>query len=61
MKINIRVVDQEMMDKSLVVSLFTQTLVEDRWIDNGINAEQGKKIKESILSSARALKVASEL
>ena len=61
MKINIRVVDQEMTDQSLNVSLFTQTLNEDRWVDNGINAEQSQKIKDSILSSARALKIASEL
>ena len=61
MKINIRVVDQEMTDQSLNVSLFTQTLTEDRWVDNGINAEQSQKIKDSILSSARALKIASEL
>ena len=61
MKINIRVVDQQMTDGSLVVSLFTQSLNDNRWVDNGINAEQSQKIKESILSSARALKVASEL
>tara|TARA_S200000501_G_scaffold142514_1_gene134575 strand:+ start:214 stop:771 length:558 start_codon:yes stop_codon:yes gene_type:complete len=61
MKINIRVVDQEMTDQSLVVSLFTQTLKDNRWVDDGINAEQSQKIKKSILSSARALKIASEL
>ena len=60
-KINIRVVDQEMTNESLVVSLFTQTLEGDRWIDQGINSEQSLKIKESILTSARALKIASEL
>ena len=60
-KINIRVVDQEMTNESLAVSLFTQTLDGDRWIDQGINSEQSLKIKESILTSARSLKVASEL
>ena len=60
-KINIRVVDQEMTDESLIVSLFTQTLDGDRWIDQGINSEQSLKIKESILTSARSLKIASEL
>ena len=60
-KINIRIVDQEMNDESVVVSLFTQSLNEDRWIDQGINSEQSLKIKESILSSARSLKIASEL
>ena len=61
MKINIRVVDQQMTNESLVVSLFTQSLNDGRWVDNGINAEQSQKIKESILSAARALKIASEL
>ena len=60
-KRNIRVVDQEMTNESLVVSLFTQTLDGDRWIDQGINSEQSLKIKESILTSARSLKIASEL
>ena len=60
-KINIRVVDQEMSKESVVVSLFTQTLDDGQWIDQGINSEQSLKIKESILSSARALKIASEL
>ena len=60
-KINIRIVDQNMTDESLVVSLFTQSLDGDRWVDEGINSEQSLKIKESILSSARSLKIASEL
>ena len=60
-KINVRVVDQEMSNESVVVSLFTQSLDGDRWIDQGINSEQSLKIKESILSSARSLKIASEL
>ena len=60
-KINIRVVDQEMTDESLTISLFTQTLDGDRWIDQGINSEQSLKIKESILTSARSLAIASEL
>jgi hypothetical protein len=41
--------------------LFSQSLDGDRWIDQGINLEQSLKIKESILSSARSLKIASEL
>ena len=60
-KINIRVVDQEMTDESLTISLFTQTLDGDRWIDQGINSEQSLKIKKSILTSARSLAIASEL
>ena len=60
-KINIRIVDQEMTDESVVISLFSQSFNGDQWIDQGINSEQGLKIKESILSSARSLKIASEL
>ena len=60
-KINIRIVDQEMTDESVAVSLFSQSLDDDRWVDQGINSEQSLKIKESILSSARSLKIASEL
>ena len=45
---NIRVVDQEMTDESVTVSLFTQSLEGDRWIDQGINSEQSLKIKQSI-------------
>ena len=60
-KLNIRVIDQEMTDESLMVSLFSQTLDNGLWIDNGVNQKQSLKIKESILSSARALKIASEL
>ena len=50
-----------MTDESLVISLFTQSLDGDRWIDQGINSEQSLKIKESILTSARSLKIASDL
>ena len=60
-KINIRIVNQEMSDESVAVSLFSQSLDGDRWVDQGINTEQSLKIKESILSSARSLKIASEL
>ena len=60
-KINIRILDQEMTDNSINVTLFSQSLDGDRWIDNGINSEQSLRIKESILSSARALQIASEL
>ena len=60
-KMNIRVVDQEMTDESITVSLFTQSLDGDRWIDQGINAEQSLKVKQSILTSARSLAIASEL
>ena len=31
------------------------------WVDKGIDTEQAKKIKKNILSTARSLKIASEL
>jgi uncharacterized protein YceK len=60
-KVDIRIMDKELNENSLEVRLFVQSLKEERWIDEGINAEQSAKIKKNILSSARALKVASEL
>ena len=60
-KINIRVLDQDLTDNSISVALFSQTLNNGQWEDNGINKEQSLKIKNSILSSARDLKIASEL
>ena len=50
-----------MTDESVIVSLFTQSSDGEKWIDQGINSEQSLKIKESILTSARALQIASEL
>ena len=60
-KINIRVIDQQMTNDSVEVRLFTQSLNGDQWIDQGINSDQSLKIKESILSTARSLKIASGL
>ncbi len=60
-KINIRIESQDLTDESITVSLFTQSLENNRWIDNGINTEQSLKIKKSILSKASSLKIASEL
>ena len=60
-KINIRIVNQEMTNESLSVNLFQQTYKESKWTDNGKNDSQANKIKESILSTARSLKIASEL
>ena len=60
-KINIRVLDEELNDDSLSVNLFKQTYKDNIWVDKGIDTEQAEKIKKSILSTARNLKIASEL
>ena len=60
-KVNIRVINEEMNDDSLAINLFKQTFDESVWVDKGMDVEQANKIKTSILSSARNLKIASEL
>ena len=60
-KINIRVINEEMNDDSLAINLFKQTFEENVWVDKGMDITQASKIKTSILSSARNLKIASEL
>ena len=60
-KINMRIVDEEMNDGSLNVNLFKQSFENNIWVDQGMDAEQAVKIKNSILSTARDLKIASEL
>ena len=60
-KINIRVLNEELNDDSLNVNLFKQMYENNIWVDKGIDTEQAKKIKKNILSSARSLKIASEL
>ena len=60
-KINIRVINEEMNDDSLAINLFKQNFEENVWVDKGMDITQANKIKTSILSSARNLKIASEL
>jgi|TARA_A100001011_G_scaffold177893_1_gene186645 hypothetical protein len=60
-KINIRVLNEELNDDSLNVNLFKQMYENNIWVDKGIDTEQAKKIKKNILSTARSLKIASEL
>ena len=60
-KINIRIIDEEMTDESLNVNLFKQSFENNIWVDQGMDNEQAAKIKNSILTSARDLKIASEL
>ena len=60
-KINVRVINQELNDDSLDVKLFKQLYENNRWVDLGQDDTQAKKIKKSILEEARALQIASEL
>ena len=60
-KINLRVINEEMQNESLTVSLFKQTFENNSWVDKGKDDQQAAKIKNSILSTARDLKIASEL
>lgn len=60
-KINIRVINEELNDDSLAINLFKQTFENSVWVDKGIDQTQAAKIKNSILSTARNLKIASEL
>jgi hypothetical protein len=60
-KINMRIVDEEMNDGSLNVNLFKQSFENNIWVDQGMDKQQAVKIKKSILSTARDLKIASEL
>ena len=60
-KINIRIIDQELNDTSISVSLFKQNYDGSRWVDEGQDQNQARKIRDSILQEARALQIASEL
>ena len=60
-KINIRVINEEMNEDSLAINLFKQNFEENTWVDKGMDVAQASKIKTSILSTARNLKIASEL
>ena len=60
-KINVRVVDQELYNESINVTLFRQSYDGSRWIDRGQDDMQATKIRDSILKTARSLKTASEL
>ncbi len=60
-KINVRVINEELNDDSLDVKLFRQIYESNRWVDLGQDDAQAKKIQQSILEEARALQIASEL
>ena len=60
-KINVRLLDSELTNNSVSVQMFTQKFDGTKWIDQGLDTEKAKQIKESILSEARSLKTAIDL
>ena len=60
-KINVRLLDDELTENSISVQMFTQRFDGTKWTDQGLDSEKAKKIKESILSEARSLKTAIDL
>ena len=60
-KINVRLVDNELTDSSISVQMFTQKFDGSIWVDQGMDTEKANKIKNSILTEARALKTAVDL
>ena len=61
LKINIRVLNENITDDSLNVQIFKQSFDGQKWIDQGDDPEQASKIKKSILDEARTLQAAVDL
>ena len=60
-KINVRIIDNQLTDDSIVVQIFKQEFDGNKWNDLGLDNDQADKIKTSILSEARSLKSAIDL
>ena len=60
-KINIQILNDEMMDESISVQLFQQKFDGSKWVDQGNNAALADKVKFSILEEARLLKTTADL
>ena len=60
-KINVRLLNSELTNNSISVQMFTQKFDGTKWVDQGLDKEKAKQIKESILSEARSLKTAIDL
>ena len=61
LKINIRVLNDEIVDNSIDVQIFKQGFDGQKWIDQGSDPEQASKIKKSILDEARTLQATIDL
>ena len=60
-KINIQILNDEMMDESISVQLFQQKFDGSKWVDQGNDAALADKIRFSILEEARLLKTTADL
>jgi hypothetical protein len=60
-KINVQILNDEMMDNSISVQLFQQSFDGTKWVDQGNDATTADKIKFSILEEARLLKTTADL
>ncbi len=60
-KINIQVLNNEMENESISVQLFQQKFDNNKWVDQGNDAEMADKIKFSILEEARLLQTTADL
>ena len=60
-KINIQILNDEMMDESISVQLFQQKFDGSKWVDQGNYAALADKIRFSILEEARLLKTTADL
>ena len=61
LKINIRVLNNEIASNSIDVQIFKQSFDGQKWIDQGSDLEQASKIKKSILDEARTLQATIDL
>ena len=60
-KIEVRVIDDNLTDDSLQVRLFKQSFDGSRWFDSDSDITQAQKIKNSILKDARTIKTTIDL
>ena len=60
-KLNVRILDQNMTDGSLSVQMFKQSFDGQKWNDLGNDETQAQKIKDSILRDARLLQATIDL
>ena len=60
-KLNVRILDQNMTDGSLSVQMFKQSFDGQKWNDLGDDETQAQKIKDSILRDARLLQATIDL
>ncbi len=60
-KIEVRVIDNNLTDDSVQVKLFKQSFDGSRWVDSGNDINQAQKIKNNILKDARTIKTTIDL